>query len=81
MIDMDWQAVRVPGSSELWYSHGGITKAAANVMKELKSLEILKQAFDYDSERGTDKFKILVVGHSLGAGNSVNFFKLNKNKN
>lgn len=70
---MHWQAVRVPGTEELWYSHGGITRAATNVVNELKTMKILQQAFEYDHARGTDKFKILVVGHSLGAGSSLGF--------
>ena len=42
-------------------------------MEEFISKNSLQRAFNYDLNRNTDKFELLVVGHSLGAGKLISF--------
>lgn len=57
--------------NEEWIGHKGMVDAAAYIYKKLKEEHLLTKAFNWDKDRGTHKFGIVCVGHSLGAGTAT----------
>ena len=53
---------------ENWLGHKGMIEAALYINKQLIDRGILQQAFYHSLERGTPSYKLVLVGHSLGAG-------------
>ncbi|XP_021355357.1 sn1-specific diacylglycerol lipase alpha-like isoform X2 [Mizuhopecten yessoensis] len=53
---------------EEWVGHKGMVQAAVYIQKKLKDDRILAKAFGMDLDRGTQKYDLVLVGHSLGAG-------------
>lgn len=51
-----------------WLGHKGIIEAAQYINKQLTDRGVLQQAFYHNVDRGTPTFKVVLVGHSLGAG-------------
>ena len=45
--------------------------AAQYIYKKLKVEHLLTRAFNSDTERGTQNFDLVCVGHSLGAGTAT----------
>lgn len=46
----------------------GMVQVAVHIQSKLVSENILNQAFNFNPQRGTQDFKLVIVGHSLGAG-------------
>jgi len=51
-----------------WTGHQGMVFAAEYVKRELFCRELLKRAFSHRIERGTNSYRLILVGHSMGAG-------------
>lgn len=49
-----------------WYAHRGIAHAAFYIKKRLQDDRILERALHHDIDRNTDRFQIVLTGHSLG---------------
>lgn len=45
-----------------------MVQVAVHIQNKLISENILNQAFNFNPQRGTQDFKLVIVGHSLGAG-------------
>ncbi|KAK2717458.1 diacylglycerol lipase-alpha-like isoform X2 [Artemia franciscana] len=56
---------------EDWIGHGGIIQAATYVKKKLEDEDLIAKAQAADPDQGTKDFKLVVVGHSLGAGTAA----------
>lgn len=56
---------------EDWLGHKGMIQAAAYIRNILENENLIQQAQQFNLERKTDKFGIVVVGHSLGAGTAA----------
>ena len=53
---------------EDWIGHKGMIDAASYIKNKIIEKEILKLAFNYCPEKGTQNYNLVLVGHSLGAG-------------
>ncbi|KAL5010448.1 hypothetical protein ScPMuIL_012753 [Solemya velum] len=52
-------------------SFKGMVQAAVYIHKKLKEENVLTQAFERDVEKETNKYDLILVGHSLGAGTAA----------
>ncbi|XP_018331978.1 sn1-specific diacylglycerol lipase alpha isoform X2 [Agrilus planipennis] len=70
LTDLNAEAETIPLTppQEDWLGHKGMVQAAQYILEKLRSERLLERAFDFKPERGTRDFKVVVVGHSLGAG-------------
>ena len=48
-----------------------MVQAASYIRSRLESENLLGQAFSHNPERGTHRFQLVIVGHSLGAGTAT----------
>ncbi|XP_052809041.1 diacylglycerol lipase-alpha-like isoform X2 [Mya arenaria] len=53
---------------EDWVGHKGMVQAAIYIKKKLKEDMILNKAFQKAKEQSSEKYELVLVGHSLGAG-------------
>lgn len=53
---------------EDWLGHKGMVQAAQYIYDKLRSENIIERAFNHNPDRGTREFKLVTLGHSLGAG-------------
>ena len=49
----------------------GMVQSASYIQNKLETENLLNRAFSYDLERGTSEFRLVLVGHSLGAGTAA----------
>ncbi|CAG2189019.1 DAGL [Mytilus edulis] len=56
---------------EDWVGHKGMVHAAVYIKKKIKEDMVLSQAFGKCSEIGAERYDLVLVGHSLGAGAAV----------
>ncbi len=56
---------------EEWLAHKGMVQAAVYIKDKLRQENILSNAFNHDVERGSQHFKLVLAGHSLGAGTAA----------
>lgn len=49
----------------------GMVQAAEYILKKLQREQLIEQALNSDPERSTDSYKLVLVGHSLGAGTAA----------
>lgn len=56
---------------ENWLGHEGMVDAAQYIYKKLKEENILVKAFNSVLEQGISEYKLVLVGHSLGAGTAA----------
>jgi len=54
-----------------WRAHKGILNAAEKTLAKIKAENLFDAAFERNTDRGTRSFKLVVVGHSLGAGTAA----------
>ena len=45
-----------------------MVSAAQYIRKKLRDDHLLDRAFNFDSSKGTNKYNLVLLGHSLGAG-------------
>lgn len=69
LTDFSVEAERLPleGGDPDWFAHKGFMKAALYIKKKLEG-GILTRAFHSDPDRHTESYRLMIVGHSLGAG-------------
>ncbi|XP_076799701.1 diacylglycerol lipase-alpha-like isoform X2 [Clavelina lepadiformis] len=61
--------IQVTGNQDgTWKGHKGIVQAAVHMKKQLMERMILSQAFGRDLNKQTKNYRLVIVGHSLGAG-------------
>lgn len=48
-----------------------MVQAAEYILKKLQREQLIEQALNSDPERSTDGYKLVLVGHSLGAGTAA----------
>lgn len=53
---------------EDWLGHKGMVQAAQYILEKLKSENLIEKALHHAPERGSNDFRLVLVGHSLGAG-------------
>ena len=53
---------------EDWLGHKGMVQAAVYIKNKLEEENLITRALEHNVERGTNKFDLVIVGHSLGAG-------------
>jgi len=56
---------------EEWKGHKGMVQAAEYIHGKLIQENLLEKAFNWRKDRGTDKFALVCVGHSLGGGTAA----------
>lgn len=56
---------------EDWLGHKGMVQAAVYIRNKLQEEDLISRTLNYNVERGTDKFGLVLVGHSLGAGTAA----------
>ncbi|XP_047740268.1 diacylglycerol lipase-alpha isoform X2 [Hyalella azteca] len=54
-----------------WLGHKGMVQAAVYIRTKLREEQLLEKAFARDPDRGTDRYDLVLVGHSLGAGTAA----------
>lgn len=54
-----------------WFGHKGMVQTASYIRNKLEKENLLGQAFAHNPERGTPDFRLVLVGHSLGAGTAA----------
>ena len=54
-----------------WLAHKGMIEAATYIQTELVRNKIIERALNYDLEKNTQSYTIVLVGHSLGAGKNL----------
>ncbi|KAK9674916.1 Lipase (class 3), partial [Popillia japonica] len=70
LTDLNAEAETLPLNppQEDWVGHKGMVEAAQYILTKLRSEDLLERAFNHCPEKGTREFKLVIVGHSLGAG-------------
>ena len=53
------------------FSLKGMVLTAVYLKAQLESGKILEKAFNHSKERGTETYRLVIVGHSLGAGTAT----------
>ncbi|EFX72758.1 hypothetical protein DAPPUDRAFT_58603 [Daphnia pulex] len=56
---------------EDWFGHKGMVQTATYIRNKLEKENLLGKAFAHNPERGTPDFRLVLVGHSLGAGTAA----------
>lgn len=56
---------------EDWFGHKGMVQAAVYIKNKLEEENLISRALGHSLERGTNKFDLVIVGHSLGAGTAA----------
>uniref|UniRef100_T1JB75 Diacylglycerol lipase-alpha n=1 Tax=Strigamia maritima TaxID=126957 RepID=T1JB75_STRMM len=54
-----------------WLGHKGMVQAAEYIRHKMEDENILSDAFEFNSEKNTASFELVLVGHSLGAGTAA----------
>ncbi|XP_031627967.1 sn1-specific diacylglycerol lipase alpha isoform X2 [Contarinia nasturtii] len=54
-----------------WVGHKGMVQAAVYIRNKLEDENLIQRAQQHNLERKTDKFGLVLVGHSLGAGTAA----------
>ncbi|KAF2349357.1 Reverse transcriptase domain, partial [Trinorchestia longiramus] len=54
-----------------WQGHKGMVQAAVYIRTKLREELLLEKAFARDPDRGTNRYDLVLVGHSLGAGTAA----------
>ena len=70
MTDLNAESETLPLNppQEEWLGHKGMVQAAQYILEKLRSENLLERAFNHAPEKGSRDFKLIIVGHSLGAG-------------
>ena len=55
----------------LFFSSKGMVQAAVYIRTKLREESVLEKAFARDPARGTERYDLVLVGHSLGAGTAA----------
>jgi len=73
ITDLNAEAEVLPLNPSLpdWLGHRGMIDAAQFVQRELFNRHLLRRAFFHSIDRGTASYKLVLVGHSLGAGTAA----------
>lgn len=56
---------------EDWLGHKGMVQAAVYIKNKLEEENLITRALEHNVERGSSKFDLVIVGHSLGAGTAA----------
>ncbi|XP_069107342.1 diacylglycerol lipase-alpha-like [Argopecten irradians] len=67
-LKADAETLPLDPVKEEWVGHKGMVQAAVYIQRKLKDDRILAKAFGVDLDKGTQKYDLVLVGHSLGAG-------------
>ncbi|KAK6645186.1 hypothetical protein RUM43_001462 [Polyplax serrata] len=67
-LNAEGEPIPINPPKEDWLGHTGMIQVAVHIQKKLVEESILEQAFNFNIQKGTPDFKLVVVGHSLGAG-------------
>ncbi|KAL0280575.1 UNVERIFIED_CONTAM: hypothetical protein PYX00_001834 [Menopon gallinae] len=67
-LNAEGETIPINPPREDWVGHKGMVQVAVHIQNKLLSESILNQAFNHNPQRGTQNFKLVIVGHSLGAG-------------
>ncbi|XP_061078415.1 diacylglycerol lipase-alpha-like isoform X2 [Conger conger] len=73
LTDLTGDAERLPVEEPqgTWLGHKGMVFSAEYIKKKLEQNMILSQAFGRDLGKGTMRYGLVIVGHSLGAGTAA----------
>ncbi|KAJ8249157.1 hypothetical protein GJAV_G00231790 [Gymnothorax javanicus] len=73
LTDLTGDAERLPVDEPqgIWLGHKGMVFSAEYIKKKLEQNMILSQAFGRDLGKGTMRYGLVIVGHSLGAGTAA----------
>lgn len=67
-LNAEGEPIPITPPKDDWIGHKGMVQVAVHIQNKLISENILNQAFNFNPQRGTQDFKLVIVGHSLGAG-------------
>ncbi|KAL4232804.1 hypothetical protein ACF0H5_007490 [Mactra antiquata] len=70
-LKADAETLPLDPVKEDWVAHKGMVQAAIYIKKKLKEDLILAKAFQKAKEQSEDKYDLVLVGHSLGAGTAA----------
>uniref|UniRef100_G3PSJ3 Diacylglycerol lipase-alpha n=1 Tax=Gasterosteus aculeatus aculeatus TaxID=481459 RepID=G3PSJ3_GASAC len=73
LTDLTGDSERLPVEEQhgTWLGHKGMVYSAEYIKKKLEQEMILSQAFGRDLNKGTMRYGLVIVGHSLGAGTAA----------
>lgn len=73
LTDLNAESETIPldPPREDWTGHKGMVQAAQYILDKIEQEQLLERARSRKPEKGTKDFDIIIVGHSLGAGNNV----------
>lgn len=54
-----------------WLGHKGMVQAAVYIRQKLREEGLVERALQHNPARGTERFELVLVGHSLGAGTAA----------
>lgn len=70
-LKADAETLPLDPSKEEWVGHKGMVQAAIYIKKKLKEDLILAKAFQKAKDQSQEKYDLVLVGHSLGAGTAA----------
>lgn len=70
-LKADAETLPLDPVKEDWVGHKGMVHAAVYIKKKLKEDMVLSQAFGKCAEMGAQRYDLVLVGHSLGAGTAA----------
>ncbi|XP_066916828.1 diacylglycerol lipase-alpha-like [Clytia hemisphaerica] len=71
LTDLAIEEVSLPGCDEKWTAHKGFFEAATAIKAIIDEKDLIKQAQNFDVDKGTQNYKLVIVGHSLGGGTAT----------
>jgi sn1-specific diacylglycerol lipase len=67
-LNAEGECLPLTPQREDWLGHKGMIQAAVYIKEKMEQDNLINRALQYNVERGTNKFGLVLVGHSLGAG-------------
>ncbi|XP_048578810.1 diacylglycerol lipase-alpha isoform X2 [Nematostella vectensis] len=73
LTDFTVEPERIPaeGGDPSWFGHKGMVRCAVYIQRKLENDGILHTAFNADPDCGTRSYRLVLLGHSLGAGTAA----------
>lgn len=68
LTDLAIEEENIPGGDPEWTAHKGFLQAAVAIQQIIEEKQLLEEAKNFDVNKGSQNYKLVIVGHSLGAG-------------
>ncbi|XP_036318147.1 uncharacterized protein LOC118733064 isoform X2 [Rhagoletis pomonella] len=70
-LNADGEVLPLSPPRDDWLGHKGMVQAAIYIKNKLEEEGLIERALSHNRDRGTHKFGLVLVGHSLGAGTAA----------